>query len=808
MKERNSTKSSTGSLTKRFLKFNKAFLFLVVLCASVSTALAASVNVTDAPYNAVGNAFNDNRTHIQAAIDHVEALGGGTVYFPSGLYHVSGTIYLKSNVRLQGMGSLYNCQIRLTNAGVPLFEVADGKSDVTFMDLTLYSWNGELYPRISPLEVGVIRTDNTTGISLKAGGTGISKIVIENVRIMRFTRGVSATSSIPDANIKDVKIRNYASDGNEYSLYTKTRGADGWDVQNMNVYPMYDKQKGIFLERSGKMSFLQLSCAGNIVPESPTFPYPGGQNPGVCAKLWDNGDTYFRQMHVEGPKLGFCVGSDCEPLSSGNMGENASLLTIESSATNGEFHRATNLVSINNRFWLDLPAPPRPYKFFGSGTNSWVMSCGDVWVKWDPYTHITDTTVKIPTDAFYGLTYGPYGCVNYYLSSVPPFAEDYTDDDERLTGEVNVTNYCATPVCAGDDTQAFINALAAATATGPPSAGYVPINRIYVPAGSYDVSATLELKGGETFVGEAGSTIRFTGRNSSLFKVVATTAVVRGITWRNLLLTTSFPTGNVGINMESTSTSVEGGASDFQIQNVDFDGFEAGIAVQPACMIPSSNAVCGNIAHANPMFDSVSVKDADFTNNKTGILIRSQNASNWNLENIRISNPNGKEGVRVDGIGHLSIRKLTCTGLGTDSACVTVQRQSGLSIDGLSANNVTNALVARWENGHTQFPFTLRNSNLLEGVYFQGRVYLNSVNNIYPAKLSRFSTSKEVKFGANQEGNSNNIAYGGLSDIFSCNDTFKDAPPALPQSNWAYLYNGTHPEVPAGYLPKPVRYCN
>ena len=764
--------------------FNKLILSVFTLCVLVSAAQAASVSV--ASYGALGDNFTDDRLAIQNAINAVAGTGN-TLYFPTGMYIISGTLYVPSDIRIEGMGSFFNCQLRFTATQAPLFEVGDGKSNITFKDLTLIGWNRQVYPRYTPAETALLRQEGTIGISLKAAGSGISNIVVENVRINQFTQGMSATSSITgyDASISNVKIRNYASDGNEYSLYTNTRGADNWDVQNMNVYPMYHDQNGIFLELSGKMSFLQLSCAG------------GGA--GICAKLWGNGDTYFRQMHVEGPRLGFCVGSNCDG-SSGNTGVNASVLTVENSATGGEIHRATNLVLINNRFWKDYPLPgaplDAPYKFLGTGTNSgansWVMSCGNVWVSWHPTTHMTNTTVTAPSGGYPGLATTLNGCVGYYLSSVPAFAQGYAADNGQLTGQLNVTNYGAVAGDGNDDSAAFVAALAAAN-----SSGYY-IKRVFVPAGTYDIDSTVQLYGGETIYGESGSVINLRGRNHSLFKVIATAAVVKGITLRNLLLTAATTTGTSGINLESTSTTVSGGASDFQIQGVDFNGFEAGIVVQPACNPFSVSSVCGDITDANPMYDSVSLKDADFTDNKTAILIRSQNASNWNLENISVTIPNGEEGVRVDGIGHLNVRNLSCTSSGTGAVCVSVQRQNGLAIDGLSATNVTNALVARWENGWTQFPFTLRNSNLTAGVYFQGRVYLNSVNNIYPARLGRNSTSKVVRFGAYQEGDVQNTAYGGQSDIFSCNDSFVDSSnPLLSSVGWSY----------SGVLTPPITYC-
>ncbi len=766
MKKNKSTKSRIDSSTGGLMNFSKMILFIVVFCASALIARAAVFDVT--AYGAVGNNSTDNVTFIQNAVN-AASFTGGTVYFPPGLYNVSGTISVPSNVRLQGTGStVYNTQIRLTTTQTALFELQSGASSVVFKDLTLVSVVSPVWPRNSATETALIRGEGTTGISMKAGNRGISNVVIENVRITQFTRGVSATSAILNLNtsISNVKIRNYASDGNEYSLYTNTTGANNWDVQNMNVYPMYDGQNGIFLERSGAMRFLQLSCAGVNTAN-------------ICAKLWGNGDTYFRQMHVEGPRLGFCVGSNCDG-TSGNTGENNSVVTVENSANGGEIHRATNLVLINNRYWLDFPQPPapapRPYHFFGTGANSSVMSCADVWVSWSPYTHMTNTTVTPPSNPFPGLVTPVNGCLDSYLTSVPVFNTGYEPDNERLSGDIDVTAspYNANPSPGNDDTAAFQAAIAAARLNRK--------TRVFVPPGSYDIYSTLSLQDGETVLGEAGSIINLKTSGISLFKILNGNGYpVSGITLRNLALNSDSNAGTFGINFENFSASATGAASDFQIQNVDFSGFESGIAARP---------VNGVLSNPNPMFDSVSIKDSDFTDNITGILVRSANASNWNLENIRVNN--SKEGVRIDGGGHVSIRNQSCTGTGSD--CTVVQRQSGTSIENLSASGYTHALVFSWENGWTQFPVTLRNSNLLEGVYVQGRVYLNSVNNLYPASLIT-SYPKEVRFGALYEGDPWNVAYGGQSDVFSCDDTFTDL--FATQNTWAY----------SGTLLTPVTYC-
>lgn len=794
MKENKSTKFSVNSLFGKSVRFNSAFLFIMfmaVFCAAASVVRATPIDVKAPPYNAAGNDIADDRGPIQNAINDA-AVTGQTVYFPPGLYKISGTIYVPSNVRLQGMGStVYNAQLRLSPQQTALFEVQDGASNIVFKDLALVAnSNPNVYPRNTAPETALIRTEGTVGIAFKAGNRGISNIVIENVRINQFTQGIAATSVNlgQNSSITNVKIRNYASDGNEYSLYTNTTGASDWDVQNMNVYPMYHEQNGILLERSGEMRFLQLSCAG--------------LGAGVCAKLWGNGDTYFRQMHVEGPRIGFCIGTNCNPNDPNEIPvENSSVITVENSATGGDVHRATNLVLINNRFWLDFPDPAvRPYWFYGTGANSSLAACANVWVSWYPTTHMSNTTVTPPTNPYPGLVTPVQGCLDSSLTTAPVFDTGYEPDNERLAnGTIDVTAfpYSAIPNDGIDDTAAFQSALADAAFIGNRG------RRVFVPAGTFDIYSTLDLnpaifapnqdnypQDGLTVLGEEGSVIHLKGESLSLFRVVNKYGYpVNGITFRNLTLTSDSTKETIGINFENFDPSVVGAASDFQIQNVDVHGFGTGIAVRP---------VNGLITNAQPMFDSASIKDGDFTGNKIAVLINSSNASHWNLENLRVEIPDGEKGVRIDNGGHVGVRNLFCTGDGLGESCVTIQRQSGTFVEGITAAGVLNALVVPWENGWTQFPVTLRNNDLQAGVYFQGRIYLNSVNNIYPAKLRRHSTARDVRFGAYQEGNPNNVAYGALSDIFSCDDIFRDPFPIIDQSTWVYV----------GTLNTPVTYCN
>lgn len=784
------------------MKILKSILFIVLLFTASEAWATPVADIT--AFGANGEDQLDDRAAIQDAINSL-AISGGIVYFPPGIFKVFDTIYVPSNIKLQGTGSTqYNTHVQLMQPQRALFETTGrGANNIIFKDLFLVSMVRDVYPRSAPKETELMRDEGTVGISFKARNPGLSNLVVENVRIAQFTYGISATGSTGLTGFYDqitnVKIRNYVSNGNEYSLYTNTFGADNWDVQNMNVFPMYHKQNGVFLERSGQMRFLQLSCAGATTAET-------------CAKLWGNGDTYFRQMHVEGPPLGICVGNHCRPTDPpGNMGENSSKITVENSATNAEFHRFANFVAINNRMWLETPpnpppppntTPPPPGKYtFVTGTtavNSSLRSCGNVWVSWHPATHTTLTRVNIdPSDYpvfFPGLATTPVTvCSHSDLTSVPVFDTGYDPDDERFDDDKDVTDreYGAIANDDNDDFDAFKSAINAAIA----SRG----RRVYVPCGRFDISNSLILDRGMTFVGETdcekgqSSELRLHGQGIALFTIFNTPVyqetIMQGIGIRNLVLTSEYDDGTIGINFENYSATEVGPSSDFHIQNVDFDGFEVGITARPFGGIINDQT-------KYPMFDSVSIKDGDFTRNKTAIRINSDNASNWNMEDIRVEIPSNGEGVRINRGGHPSLRNLSCSGE-TGAACVTIQRHSGTSIDNMTAYGVMSALDVPWENGFTQFPVTIRNSNLIEGVNFQGRIYLNSVNNQYPAELGVLPVPvdrKVVTFGAFGPGNP---YYGGQSDIFSCSDIFIDPYTQETTTRWTYT----------GVLEKRVTYC-
>jgi len=80
------------------------------------------VSVKD--FGAVGDGVADDTAAIQAAVDHINALGGGTVYLPQGDYSITAPIVIHSNIRFIGAGGTSTKITKTTNTPVAASETA------------------------------------------------------------------------------------------------------------------------------------------------------------------------------------------------------------------------------------------------------------------------------------------------------------------------------------------------------------------------------------------------------------------------------------------------------------------------------------------------------------------------------------------------------------------------------------------------------------------------------------------------------------------------------------------------------------
>ena len=88
---------------------------------SIDAKLKDLVSVADfgvAPSETGAN----NTTRLQAAIDALSAVGGGTLFFPAGTYTHAGTLTLKNNVSLYG----YGAELNYTGSGVQIDSASSG----------------------------------------------------------------------------------------------------------------------------------------------------------------------------------------------------------------------------------------------------------------------------------------------------------------------------------------------------------------------------------------------------------------------------------------------------------------------------------------------------------------------------------------------------------------------------------------------------------------------------------------------------------------------------------------------------------
>ena len=123
------TQAGTGAVTRTWLNKNRW-----------------RVDAED--FGATGDGSTDDVAAIQAAIDHVNSVGGGEVRFEAAEYSISDAVVLKTGVRLVGKGSANTILKLATNANTPVVSTLNfstltggdtngGPTDFGFIGLTL-----------------------------------------------------------------------------------------------------------------------------------------------------------------------------------------------------------------------------------------------------------------------------------------------------------------------------------------------------------------------------------------------------------------------------------------------------------------------------------------------------------------------------------------------------------------------------------------------------------------------------------------------------------------------------------------------
>lgn len=761
--------------------------------------------------------YVDHTTGIQDAVSWLGDHGGGTLFFPCtippppeaiAIYNIRSTIYVPSNVTLQGESAedggrcrIYwndvdfipekDCAESPKELHTTMFKIVGGTSRVRFRDLLLMSrTTGPNCDTRSDWDD--IANENTAAVEMNTdnekGSGDITDIIFDNVAIDHFTRGIKAVSyneSWDEYEISGVKIRGYHPYGNTAAVYIDAKYAYNWDIQNLNPASIVPGQGAVEIVNAGRPSvtdgettnirFLQLNCNGLRVDPRP-----------FCVKVQKHGGLYFRQLHHEGVDRALTV----EDISS--RGTNPDPIVFESGVASGEFNDASmKLYLIGN----GISAAPEiaqtglddaRLRFKGSGRDSTVVDCGDVHWDWTDINggapHWEDLKMLFThSERYRGSFFAETGSTSYIKphtycpANIDQIGGQFFDSGTLpneaglYSNELNYSN-CPPSTCNVATTLAGLFT----------SGGSVYIN------GTFTVNDTVTVPRGSQIIGAPNAELILGVSNKPLLKldvkILTITNQIRlsGVVIRNLKLSTTQTTNTTGIAFigePDPNPPAEGPrpgcASDIHFSGLTFDGFTTGL----------SFAAASGAGH--PMIDGLSFKNMSFTNNTTAVANTSANSSNWNVMdlNIQASSTTAVGWSQIYG-GHQGLQDVTCTGTSSQSGkmkdCIRLQMVGGVFLNGLRrTTNVTNALTIG-ENGtvgegiyvaYHPAILVLRNSDFTSSLSNSGRMnvlgkaFITSMNNkyqyfnvesTYQGNLSRLTYCGDSYSGA---------AYPGLDDL-------------------------------------------
>lgn len=786
---------------------------------------APPVPSTDGP-----DRFVDHTSQIRAAVKYIsEELGGGTLFFPCpqpflptthyppnirdvAIYNISNTIYIPSNVTLQGESaeeSVGRCRIYWNNdiikgdrgcreAGSPLqdkamFNVEGDKARVRFKDLWLFSrTRGRDCPNFGT--ASQIYGDNTTAVLMDAQTYGnISDVIFENVSITAFTYGISAVGN----SISEIKMRGIRPFANFRQLSINATYAYDWDVQNFNISGMLsaenqaERQGAVEIKNAGapatytgenkKLKFLQLNCNGNFENEYPPF----------CVKVEKHGGLYFRQLHHEGVDSAIKV----MDISSGsNPRSNPDPIVLESSVATGEFRDPSMKLYLIGSGITAAPEIASPgldegrLRFFDAGVNSTLVDCGDV--HWDlTPVYPTPTPTPEPTPQYEDLkmlfTHSERNRASFFAQSGGvSFIKPHTYCPSGVSGSPNINEIGGEYFDNGvlpTEAGTYSNVLNASNCQSH-SGNYADCledllddgGSVYID-GSFTVNRTVNIPSGSQILGSSGSALVLSHNvNDAIVPLlqidipVGTNALPRvsNIVIRNLALKTN-RNDTIGIALVNKELYSVGVSSDIHFSGVSFQGFGTGIYA----------GRIQNGGEADPMIDGVSLKHLSFFSNDTGVEIFSSNASNWNIMDLNIESDSFEaEGWYQTNGGYQGFQRVSCQGTKTNNMkdCLRLGMTSGTYLTDLKPTQyVTNALTIG-ENGtvHTGiyegYVFTtllVRDSDFTSTTEEEGRMnvlgkaFITSMNN----KYSYFNVESTYK------GNESRLTY--------CGDTYTGGSP-------------------------------
>lgn len=151
---------------------------------------------------------------IQAAVDHVARLGGGTVRIKAGTYHLRNAVYLQSGVHLLGEGSL-TVLIKEPSATTPLKLDSDWyDQEITLQDASGFRVGDGVCLRAKDAKTGRQTVIKRTLVARSGSRFKLDKALRENLWQMNDATCATLFPLISGENVNDVRIENLVLDGN------------------------------------------------------------------------------------------------------------------------------------------------------------------------------------------------------------------------------------------------------------------------------------------------------------------------------------------------------------------------------------------------------------------------------------------------------------------------------------------------------------------------------------------------------------------------------------------------------------------